>query len=57
MVSEILVVGITVIIFAVSVFSFGMAIRHFFPLIRGFNGPVWVHEVAPIAFFFDRYFS
>lgn len=44
-------------IFSVPVVFLALAIRHFLPLLRGFNAPLWVYVLGPFAFIFDRYFS
>ena len=55
--NEILTLAIAVVVFALPAFFLAMATRHFFPLIKGFDAPIWIYAIAPIAFFFDRYFS
>jgi membrane protease YdiL (CAAX protease family) len=44
------------IVFVPPVVFLALAIKHLAPLIRGFNAPLWVHWVAPLAFLSDRYF-
>jgi hypothetical protein len=45
------------IVFVPPAMFLALATKHFIPLIRGFNAPLWVHWVAPLAFTSDRYFS
>ena len=50
-------VAITLAIFAVPVTFLALAFRHFIPLVQGFNAPLWVYALGPLAFFFDQYLS
>jgi hypothetical protein len=45
------------IVFVPPVVLLALATKHFIPLVRGFNAPLWVHWIAPLAFLSDRYFS
>lgn len=51
-------IGLTVAIavLALPCWFLGMAIRHFIPLVRGFNAPLWAYALGPIAFASDRFF-
>lgn len=35
----------------------GMAIRHFIPLVRGINAPLWAYFFAPLLFLSDRFWA
>lgn len=50
-------VAIALAIFAVPVTFLALAIRHFIPLARGFNAPLWVCALGPFALTSDQYFS
>lgn len=49
--------GFLIIVFILPCSLLAMAIRHFIPLVRGFNAPLWAYALGPIAFASDRYFS
>ena len=46
----ILLVGIPTLLLA-------MAIRHFVPLVRGINAPLWGYFIAPLLFLSDRFWN
>lgn len=55
--SETIAIGVTIAVFAIPCGLLAMALRHFIPLIRGFNAPLWAYALGPIAFASDRFLS
>lgn len=55
--TDTIAIGITIAVFAIPCCLLAMALRHFVPLIRGFNAPLWAYALGPIAFASDRFLS
>lgn len=55
--TDTIAIGITIAVFAIPCGLLAMALRHFVPLIRGFNAPLWAYALGPIAFASDRFLS
>lgn len=55
--TDTIAIGITIAVFALPCGLLAMALRHFVPLIRGFNAPLWAYALGPIAFASDRFLS
>lgn len=48
---------LAILIIGIPAVLLGMAIRHFVPLVRGLNAPVWAYFFAPLLFLSDRFWT
>lgn len=55
--TDALAIGISIAAVALPCGLLAMALRHFVPLIRGFNAPLWAYALGPIALASDRFLS
>lgn len=55
--ADTIAIGITIAVFAIPCGLLTMALRHFVPLIRRFNAPLWAYALGPISFASDRFIS
>jgi hypothetical protein len=54
---DLVILGVSVLVFGPPVFFLAMSVRHFMPLIRGMSYPWWAPLLGPFIFLNAQYFS